>query len=241
MGKSWNAINWTPETIDFIKRNHSKMTNQELANHLGLKVTSVRTKCYSLGLFKMKLEYWNEEQIAFLKENYKTKGDTELAEIFNLNWEKEKGWSKKHIEKKRRYLGLKRTQKEKESIRKNHQSNGVYKIGNQKMWQTRGVSKIGTIKIWSGEKFIKTEKGFIHLRVYNYKKYFGNIPKGMLVCHKDDNKLNCNPNNLILLTREENAIKSHTNGLLIEHLQTHTLISRINRKIKQIQRNNGKK
>jgi hypothetical protein len=116
MRKSWNKIQWTNDQLKFLKKNFYKLTNRKLADALGLKLTSVRTKCYELGLKRMELEYWTKEQVRFLRQNYKKIGDLELAEIFNQKWHKDKGWSKKHIEKKRRYLGLKRTEEEKNLI-----------------------------------------------------------------------------------------------------------------------------
>ncbi|MDP9954728.1 hypothetical protein J2X97_000365 [Epilithonimonas hungarica] len=239
--KAYNAIEWTPEMVLSLRNNHHAKTNQQLADELGLKITSVRHKCYELGLYKMRLQYWTDDQIQFLKDNYQKKGDTELAMLFTEKWEKDKGWTKKHIEKKRRYLNLKRTDEEKKTIREDWTRKGLYKESVRKRWITTGVSAIGTIKIWDGRKFIKTETGFIPLRTYNYKKYNGEVLKDKIVCHKDGDQLNCEPENLILLTREENALKTHQENFSLEHLETHLLISRINRKIKQINRNHGKK
>lgn len=118
--KVWNEIVWTDAMISFVRENFHEMTNSALADHLQLGLTSVRTKCYQLGLKRMDLEYWNDEQINYLKENYREIGDTEIAELFASKWPKKKGWSKKHIEKKRRQLGLKRTKKQISAIIKNN-------------------------------------------------------------------------------------------------------------------------
>lgn len=201
-----SAIRWSDQMIDFLKENHSELSNQELADALGLKITAVRHKCYELGLYKMKLEYWTADQITFLKENFQKKGDLELAQIFNEKWEKEKGWTKKHIEKKRKYLSLKRSEEEKEAIKENHKLKGVFIRGSQKTWATRGVFPEGTIRIWGNDKMIKTENGYQHLRVYNYRKLVGEIPKGMMVRHKDGNTLNCDAENLFLISRQEHAM-----------------------------------
>jgi hypothetical protein len=102
-------IEWTSERIAFLKDNFEKMSNREMAKALGYYIQAVRDQLYSMGLYRMTLEYWTEEQINFLKRNYKKIGDKELAILFNLQWEKEKRWTFKHIEKKRLYLKLKRT------------------------------------------------------------------------------------------------------------------------------------
>lgn len=243
MRKAWNAIEWSPEMVDFLKANHQFLTNSELAARLGLKLTSVRTKCYELGLYKMLMQYWTDEQVQFLIENYKTKGDTELAEMFAARWQKDKGWSKKHIEKKRRYLKLRRTDEEKDAIREGHRQRGVYVEGNRKMWRTRGTRAVGHRAIWEGESYTKTECGYVHTRIIEWEKAHGPVPAGKLVCHKDGNKLNCEPENLILLTRQENVIKSRSRLYDGTNLTTLLLLSRLNRKIKQTKKRieNGKK
>ena len=202
---AWNAIEWTPDMLAFLKENFNTKTNKLLAQELGLKVTSVQHKCYELNLYKMRLEYWNAEQIQFLKDNYKTIGDTEIAEIFNSKYSKNKGWTKKHIEKKRRYLKLKRTTQEIKAIREGWRKKGLYAESVRKMWQTRGTNALGTIVIWEGEKYIKTKNRYLHLRVFNYRVFIGKIPKGMLVRHKDNDQMNCFPENLELVTREQHA------------------------------------
>lgn len=94
----YNKIVWTDEMDQYIFNNWDNKTNKQIAEGLGLKLTVVRTRIYSLGLKRMELEYWTPSQVLFLMENYKEMGDTEIAEIFSQEWpEKKKGWSKKHI------------------------------------------------------------------------------------------------------------------------------------------------
>jgi len=119
-----NRIVWQDWQIKFLQNNWQRMTAQQLADALGLKRTIVRMKKYELGLYKMKLEYWSKEQIAFLKAHYKTTGDVELAEIFNQKWKKEKGWTKNHISKKMAQLGLSRTKEQYLAIWKKHNAPG---------------------------------------------------------------------------------------------------------------------
>lgn len=209
---AWNRIKWTDENIEFIKSNFHSKSNKELAEHLGYKLNSVRKKCYELGLYKMTLEYWTDEQIQFLKENYKKFGDSDLAKIFNEKWFKQKGWTKKHIEKKRKYLKLKRSDKQLLQIHKNLVKSGWGKLCNKRRWETTGSNKLGTIVLWNQKKYIKTSSGYVPLWVFNYKVFIGQIPKGMMVIHKDRNKLNCNPENLFLLSREDNARRNRWNS-----------------------------
>jgi hypothetical protein len=205
-----NKYEWTIDEINFIKRNFYSMTNQQLADHLGLKLTHLRTKCYELGLKRMELQYWTGEQIQFLKDNYKKIGDTELAEMFSDRWEKPKGWTKKHIEKKRRYLKLKRNPEEQKAIFQRNKKQGAWALCPVHAWRTMGVSEVGTIKVWktdngSGRAYIKNKKN--HYTPYArwlWKKEKGSIPKGMVVRIINE-KVIPGVEDLKLITRAENA------------------------------------
>lgn len=70
--------------------------------------------------------------------------------------------------------------------------NGCIRIRNDK----RGVP----------QKFIRIRKGkWEYLSRYNYCKFIGRIPKGMIVTFIDRNTLNCEPSNLRLMTKADNA------------------------------------
>lgn len=187
------------------------MTNRQLADAMGMKITSVRMKCYEMGLKRMELEGWTREQVAFLKKHYKKIGDTELAAMFSERWQKDKGWTKKHIEKKRRYLGLKRTAEEIRLIKKRNIELGYYAVANKKMWKARGVTPIGEIRYWknseTGNLFvvIKTKDGFVHFAPWLYKKEIGDIPEGYVIGFKDRNNFNIVKENLEIITRAEHA------------------------------------
>lgn len=115
---------WTESDLQFLTTNFYSMTNSKLAEQLNMTLTVVRNKCYELGLKRMEMEYWTEEQLSFLKAHYKTKGDVEIAEALQLLFPKKKSWTKNHIEKKRKYLGLLRTPDEVSAIRSRHSSEG---------------------------------------------------------------------------------------------------------------------
>lgn len=232
-----NAIKWTPTMIQFLRDNYKSKTNRELAEALGLKMTTTRTKCYELGLRKMQLQYWTPEQVAFLKANYKEMGDTELAEIFDVKWQKDKGWSKKHIEKKRRYLKLKRTKAQIARIKKRNVAMGRFSECANKMWETIGEAPVGTRRVWyrpDNTPFvvIKTKKGFIHYNRYLWEQTYGPIPKGMNVIVISADRVNYTAQDLVLMTNAELAAHNSAHRLPDELKQTQKLINKLNRKIK---------
>lgn len=198
---------------DFIRMNFHRMTNKQLAKALGKTLTVVRTYCYKMGLKRMKLEYWTDEQVQFLKENYTKMGDVEMAELFDQVYNKEKGWTKKHIEKKRRYLKLKRSKSVLKAIHQRNVYAGRYSINHWKRWADK-ITPVGEIRVWQSKEdrpylVIKTAEGFVHYPRWLWTQHHGEPPEGMLVrvIGSTTNK-EMTVADLELLTREENASRT---------------------------------
>ncbi len=234
MPNPFNKIIFTPEMHQFLKDNYKQLTNRELADALGLKLTRTRTELYRLGLKRMEMEYWTPEQVQFLKDNYKEFGDTELAEIFEVKWYKAKGWTKKHIEKKRRYLKLKRTTAEKNAIKVRNTKMGRFAMCAKKRWETTGVAPEGEKRIWfhADNTFfvvIKTKQGFVHYNRWLWEKEKGEIPPGMVVRVFGDDKINYTIKDLKLITKAENARLNSNNRIPKELKEITTLTRKLNR------------
>ena len=121
-----NKIIFTKEQHQFLIDNYLDMTNQELANALGLKLTRVRMELSSLGLKRMEMEYWPDEAVDFLRDNYHKIGDREIVRIFKNRFPKKKGWSTRHVQKKLSQLGLKRNKMDWYCIKERNRDNGSY-------------------------------------------------------------------------------------------------------------------
>lgn len=128
----YGKIIFSESDIQFIKDNFQTMTNQAIADALGLKQTTVRTKAYKMGLQRMKLEYWPDEAVAFLKANYHRIGNCEIVRIFTDRFPKEKGWTVSHIDKKLEQLNLKRTKLDWFMIKERNRDNGSFGKRNPK-------------------------------------------------------------------------------------------------------------
>jgi hypothetical protein len=237
MPNPYNKIVFTKEMQQFLKENYQELTNKELANALGLKLTRTRQELYKLGLKRMELEYWTNEQVQFLRDNYKNFGDTELAEIFEVKWFKAKGWCKKHIEKKRRYLFLKRTIKQKELIKIRNTKMGRFAACAKNRWKTTGQTPIGEKRVWftTGANLpfvvIKTKTGFVHYNRFLWEKEKGKIPAGMNVVVNGSDRINYTIKDLELLTNAQLSARNSANRVPAELKQTQKLIRKINRKI----------
>ena len=163
-----------------------------------------------MGLKRIKMEYWTDEQLWFLMDAYHTMGDLEIAIILEIVSPKEKPWTKNHIDKKRKYLKLYRTEDELLDIKKRHGEFGCYQRGSVKHWKDR-VSPVGTVKKWKNQKtgkyflVIKTESGFVHFVPWLYEQLHGPVPAGFKVRVRDGNPENVVPENLELVTEGDNA------------------------------------
>ncbi len=82
-------------------------------------------------------------------------------------------------------------------------------------------------------KFIRAQLGiWVPLQVYNWEQKFGPIPKGFILRFYDNNPMNCEPENLELITRKENMIKNSIQRYPEEIKSIIRLTSKINKTIK---------
>jgi len=198
---------------EFVIANWAIQTNGQMAKALGISIATVRRIAHAKRLLRMEMEYWTDEQVEFLKKKYKTIGDKELAMIYNQKWQKAKGWSFKHIEKKRLYLKLNRTSDQLAEIKKRNVKRGCYH--DMGTWKTRGAAKDGTIKIWmhrdqkTGKEstyvVIKVKGKYVHAARYRYEQAFGKMKPGFVIGFKDRNNLNIELDNLESISRGEHV------------------------------------
>lgn len=227
----------------FMRVHFHAMTNRQLSDMLGHKLTLVRMQCYAMGLKRMELEYWTDEQVQFLKDNYKLYGDSELAEMYEVKWHKGKGWSKKHIEKKRRYLALQRTAGEKYAIYERNKAMGRWALCPVKKWETIGVAPVFELRVWANQDgrnylVIKLKDGWVHYAPWLYEQIYGPVPEGHVVRTKDNDPMNIKPGNLELIDRAENAKRNASLRLPAELKETIIIINKIKRKIYETEQRN---
>lgn len=205
--KYFKMISYSEKELNLLKRHHADQTAKQLAELLGWKIHQVREVLYSLGIYKIRLEYWSKEAVQFLKNNYRSMGDKEIAHKLESVQQKEKGWTLKHVEKKRLYLGLKRSPSDLIAIKKRNIIIGCWKDSNQKMWAKRGVFPEGTIRYQRmGNDYrpvIKEDGRFIPYSNHRYRQLHGDIPKGMNAVFLDGNQYNLDDSNIGLISDAE--------------------------------------
>lgn len=116
---------------------------------------------------------WTPEEDELLRLKFETVGDTKLAELFNQQFPKGYPWTKKHIEKRRGYLKLKRTPEQENRLRALNNQDGRQ----LRMWDSRGDKmKDGEIREWKGRKYIK-----VNGRPTPYFRHIANAKPGEVV------------------------------------------------------------
>jgi hypothetical protein len=208
---NYGEIVWTPMMLAILEENWKRLTAGQIAKALKVSRTGVRIKMYERGYKKIEMEYWTDEQVSFLKDNYQVMGDTELAEIFESTWAKEKSWTKKHIDKKRKYLGLKRSRQELINIEQRNLDQGRLNTHMKKgksNFLTTGPATEGEIRLYRNtagiiSPKIRIGKCWVFWSRWAYQKYIGAVPTGFVVVMKDGNPLNTVPENLEAVSRNE--------------------------------------
>ena len=185
-----------------IRLMHSKLTSRGLFDHLvtnfGLncQYTSYRTALYEMGLYKCKMLRWTKEETQYLLENYKTKGNIDIAKKLSKRGRK---FSKKQVEKKIKLLGIKRSPENIEAIKNDHVKRGVYREANLRKWSSRKAEegeKRTVVANGTPRVMIKVNGTFIPYARHRYIELYGEIPPGYKVYFKDMDPLNISDENL---------------------------------------------
>lgn len=86
------------------------------------------------------------------------------------------------------------------------------------------------------QKFIKLADGvWVYLSRYNWEQNFGPIPEGHVIAFKDRDTLNCEPHNLMCLSKAENMRRnSYHNNYTEEMKEVVVMRAKITRRVKKL-------
>jgi hypothetical protein len=214
--------------IFFLKKNSHKKTNKELAQIMGLKYSSVRYYRAKLGLHKQQIKPYTDDEIKYLKANFRKLGNKEMQVFLNRSIDS--------IRKKLKSLNLKRTPEELKNILKKP-NNGHFSKGRI----PDNLKEIGTVSIRSDKnnityKYIKVDKDNWELyHRFLWKKEKGIISDDEIIVFKDGNQMNCVVENLESITKEENMYRNAKYNYPKEIIPSLVLLNKINKKINSLE------
>jgi hypothetical protein len=244
-------IIWAPDELKFLHDNYKSLTLLQLLNHINsnrssrIDIGALRHQCYRMRLQKYTIIHWHEDDIEYLIDNYKTKGNKEIAIDLNklqrtsrvINGQiTHRQFSKKSVEKKLKLLKLKRSSEEVFAIRKRNIAEGltVCQKHDDNYW-TKGIRKKATeeeVRIWHDQtgrlrRWIKIGNHFIPYSRWFYNNFINPVPFGFNVFHADFDSLNDDPQNLILRKRRGMTIEEMNEGIKLLNYREKNILNKI--------------
>lgn len=152
---------------------------------------------------------WSKEEKEILISMYREHGNKYIADILNARSSRTRDFNDKVINKKLRFMKLKRTKEELQAIHQKHVKDGVYKgllIG--KVTKRRLADESIRIKKMGHAgptKMIKIGGKWKMLSRHVYEKEHGPIPVDHIIIHKNGNKFDCDIENLACVSKFTNV------------------------------------
>ena len=182
------------EVEEAILKFHKEKTLLQIAADLEVKKSTIYSISRKLSISKV--TKYSSEEIAFLRSNYRTMGNAEIGNHI--------GRSADSVKDKMSVLGLKRSYKELNALRR-RLNPGQFKTGHTPL----NTREVGSVKLHNdGTWWIKTENGIEQYRHYLYKKHHGidEIPKGMVVLlnQQVERYQDIDPSKMLLVSKSVN-------------------------------------
>ena len=103
------AIEWTEERLDYLRQNYQTETNEQLAEHFGISMRTVRRKAKKLGLTKREPVSKTKQLEELVRDMYPDHSLNEIAAEANTSW--------RTIRRMAFQMGLTRTPEEESRMR----------------------------------------------------------------------------------------------------------------------------
>jgi len=220
-------INWDLHETAFLRQSFPDLTWSQLLIEINamrdeddqIELGSLRHQCRRMGLKKFDLVHWDKRDVNFLKKNFKTMGNIEIAKALT---EKKRSsrvidgvrvyrkFTQKHIEKKIKLLSLHRSDEDLKTIRIHNMELGMgYRFTSEKNAWSLGVrlaAQEEEVRIWKDQtgkkkRMVKVNGKFIPYTAWFYRNFIGPVPSGHIVYHLDTDSLNDDPDNLATCLR----------------------------------------
>lgn len=230
-------VKWDIFDRMFIQKNFPIMTWNELLDAVNeirpssqqVGLSGLRFQCRRMGLSKGIQIRWSDSDKRFLLCNYQTIGNVELAAILNISSRSFREidgkkvfriFTKRHVEKKMKLLGLHRTPEQVLKIKKRNLTTTNFRTLSLEcnLW-TRGIRKAcgeETVRIWKGKRFIKIDGKFTPYTRWFYHNFVQPVHEGYIVIHLDCDILNDEPDNLRCIKRGGlHKLERYKNALIL--------------------------
>lgn len=223
---------YTPEQLEFLRASYKSMAIRQLTpafnaafglskteDQIKATLNNHRITCGRKGVARIHFAHlYTEEQVEFLRVSYAGRNVAELAALFNGRFgtamtdkqiksfvhnrrvtsgrtgrfeQGHTSWNKGV----KGYMGPNRTSFKKGAVPKN-----IKPLGHERICSKDGFI---SIKIAETNPYTGAPTRYKHKHVHVWEQANGPAPKGHVVAFVDGDQLNCEPDNLILLTRAE--------------------------------------
>jgi len=202
---------WTLTDLVYLEENYENMTNAQLGEVLGRTTAQISWCMVREGWRRSAIKHWTKEELQWLRDNAHL-GQQGLAQALNMPLSKIETALNNH-----KILTGNNT---KFAKGQNPWNAGRHVRMSPKSEFKKGLVPANTLhdgaittrtdsKTQRPYKYIRTapRKWELLSRV-NWVKMHGPIPENMIVTFKDGDQLNCEPDNLMLITKRENALRN---------------------------------
>jgi hypothetical protein len=215
-------VKW--ETIDilFIRKNFPSMTWSQLLDAVNeirpasrqVEMQALRHQAGRMGLSKGIQIRWSPDDIHFLFSSYTKMGNVEMAAKLSerrrtfriIDGRKVfRTFTKKHVEKKIKLLGLHRTPEQILKIKKRNLVTTNFRVQTHECnYWSQGIRKAAgeeSVRIRKGRRYVKIKGKFTPYTRWFYHSFIQPVPEGYIVYHLDCDTLNDSPDNLACTPR----------------------------------------
>lgn len=255
LGRIMTKVPIYPDETKYLLENYYKLTNGQLLEHLNsyrssseqLRPTTMLNHCRKLALSRGVQIRWSYSDTRRLKKWHPFMGDKQIAEHLNrvgcsrrrINEKMVyKVFTRKHIEKKRELLGIKRTPAQLALLRKDNIMCGEYTFwsGDNNPWNngSRPGLKEEEVIVRNDQngvqrRYIKVGDRITPYRRWFYQNFIGPVPGDMVVHGIDLDPMNDDPGNLVLRKKTIWTREMITEGLALLRKKRATALGRSRR------------
>lgn len=208
----------------FIQINYPELPTDKIARLLKRNISSIYNHAYVMGLKKSE-EFNNSPESGRLLKGQRRGMGTEFKkgqQAFNKG-KKQREWMSRASIKRSIATRFKKGQKP-----HNTKYDGCITIHNDKLRSGQTIPY----------QWIRlSERNWKMLHVYNWEQKHGKVPEGKIVVFKNKNSMNCEVENLELITREENMRRNTIHRFPEELISTIRALSKLKKIIHGTQQN----